>query len=352
MAMVGRDSSAPMLRHLALLASAALLMAASPPPPSALAPYIQGDRFDPGDYGWMRGLFDDASPADKATWQTIFQWTRACDDAGRVEKRAQLVAMGIPAPSLEHEWSGSLLCYEVNLRPRTPDRHSFAAFQRTLAEARPAVDGFLFATTLAERAADESGKTTAEKLLARPIGEQTLRYAWSWGGGTGAAAPRLSADAQAIAVARIQIATAERDHDNTEWLKAIVDKEGWPTISKVGAAASNQAWLLVQHADADPAFQLRALRLMEPLAAKGDVAKRNYALLYDRVMLKLTGKQRYGSQMICDNGAWKPLPLEEPAAVDRLRASLGIESMDENLRRIARDYLCPRDPAGRASTKG
>jgi len=31
-------------------------------------------------------------------------------------------------------------------------------------------------------------------------------------------------------------------------LMEIIENEGWPTISKVGAEASHAAWLLVQHA--------------------------------------------------------------------------------------------------------
>jgi hypothetical protein len=344
-----------MFSRIALLAPiAALLMAAAiPPPPSVLAPYIHGDRFDPGDYGWMRGHFDDASPADKAAFLLIFQWRKACAALGEAELRAQLAAMGIAHPDLARAPAGGLACYEVGVAmPNAIDQRSFATFQRSLAEAQPVVDGFLFATTLAERSAAEAGPTLGESLLTRPVGEQTLRYAWSWGGGTASAAPPLSHDAQAIAKARIIVATAERDHANTEWLEAVVAKQGWPTISKVGKSASNQAWLLVQHADADPAFQLRALRLMEPLVPKGEVAKPNYALLYDRVMLKLVGKQRYGSQMTCENGVWQPLPLEDPARVDQLRAALGMESMAENMQRITRDYSCRSDPAGRASTKG
>jgi hypothetical protein len=35
---------------------------------------------------------------------------------------------------------------------------------------------------------------------------------------------------------------------------------------------------------------------MEPLVAQGEVTKQNYAYLYDRIMLKLAGKQRYATQ--------------------------------------------------------
>jgi hypothetical protein len=101
---------------------------------------------------------------------------------------------------------------------------------------------------------------------------------------------------------RLGAAMTARDHANTEWLKGIVAERGWPTISQVGEEAAFNAWLLVQHADHDPLFQLRSLRLMEPLVAQGEVTKQNYAYLYDRIMLKLAGKQRYATQVMCRDG--------------------------------------------------
>lgn len=43
-----------------------LLTAATPPVPDVLKPYIKGDRFDPGDYRWMKGRFPDATPEERA----------------------------------------------------------------------------------------------------------------------------------------------------------------------------------------------------------------------------------------------------------------------------------------------
>ena len=45
------------------------------------------------------------------------------------------------------------------------------------------------------------------------------------------------------------------DVANTQRMKEIVEQMGWPTRSKVGGHASEMAWLLVQHADHDRAFQ-------------------------------------------------------------------------------------------------
>jgi hypothetical protein len=122
------------------------------------------------------------------------------------------------------------------------------------------------------------------------------------------------------------------DRKNTAMLAAIVEDKGWPSIPMVGERASFNAWLLVQHADHDPAIQLKALRLMEPLAAKGDVSKRNYAYLYDRVMLKLIGKQRFGTQIGgCDGEEYALRPLENAKRLDELRAAHDLEPISEYL---------------------
>jgi hypothetical protein len=57
------------LRSVALSLSALVLCAADyPPPPAQLEPYVKDGRFDPGDYGWMKGRFGDATPRrDKPT---------------------------------------------------------------------------------------------------------------------------------------------------------------------------------------------------------------------------------------------------------------------------------------------
>src|SRR4051794_19546723 len=82
---------------------------------------------------------------------------------------------------------------------------------------------------------------------------------------------RSATPGQPVAPAIVEKLTAI-DHKNTARLKEIVDKHGWPGKSLVGTAGAQDAWLLVQHADRDPAFQKRCLELMTPLVAKGEVS--------------------------------------------------------------------------------
>jgi hypothetical protein len=302
-------------------------LAEAPPPPAVLQPYIHDGHFDPGDYGWLRGYFPGASAADQTAFKVINDWRKACINAGEEQMRAELQAMGIANPSLNNPPSDPI-CSEVAY-PLPTQFASFADLQRAATEARPYADTYLFALRLTQQQS-QTGGSVAEQLKGHVIPDQMVRIAWEmrpWGN-----QPPLSPGADAILDIRLGSAMAEIDHVNTEWLKAIVATQGWPTISKVGPAAAANAWLLVQHADADPAFQLKALRLMEPMLAKGGVDKSNYALLYDRVMVNTAGKQRYGTQMTCSAGKLVPRPIEDEAGLAKRRADMGLQPMADYLK--------------------
>ncbi len=222
--------------------------------------------------------------------------------------------------------------------PQSEQGSSWPAFQATLARARPIAQAVVWSAALAQATADPDQPNTTALLIARPMTDQVLRGSASWDKGEVAGAPPLDPAAQGVALGLIWLAIAQRDHANTAWLKATVAAQGWPTIGTVGKDASHSAWLLVQHADDDPVFQLDMLKLMEPLAARGEVASKDYAYLYDRVMLKLVGKQRYGTQFTCRDEQWAPDPLEDAAKVNALRRAAGLEPLTDNLARIKRSY--------------
>jgi hypothetical protein len=114
------------------------------------------------------------------------------------------------------------------------------------------------------------------------------------------------------------------DLDNTAWLKAGLARRGWPTISRDGKDADNQAFLLVQHADMDPVWQAQVLAQLTDLAPKGETNVKNYAYLFDRVAMKHGGPQRYGTQGRCVGpGTWRP-DEDEPGDLDARRAKVGL----------------------------
>jgi hypothetical protein len=132
------------------------------------------------------------------------------------------------------------------------------------------------------------------------------------------------------------------DRRNTAEMRTLLKKYGWIRISVFGSDADHQAWLLVQHADQDRAFQQSVLETLRPLALEGETAKHHYPYLYDRValssgstdssgILTLTAdkRQRYGTQGACVGGRWEPFALEDPVHVDALRREMGLGPLDE-----------------------
>ena len=65
----------------------------------------------------------------------------------------------------------------------------------------------------------------------------------------------------------------EAEHARSRRIREIIEQHGWPGASLVGEDGASAAWLLVQHADDDPAFQERALELMRGAVERGDAAR-------------------------------------------------------------------------------
>ena len=104
-----------------------------------------------------------------------------------------------------------------------------------------------------------------------------------------------------------------------------------PSVGEVGRDGVAALWLLVQHADSDPALQMRALVQLEPLAKRGDLDASKFALLTDRVLLASGRPQKFGSQLR-DLKTGQPLQLPDVQAVQRERTALGLMAWD--------DYRC------------
>lgn len=116
------------------------------------------------------------------------------------------------------------------------------------------------------------------------------------------------------------------DFDNTKIIKEIVAKYGWPTIRLVGKKASQFAWLLVQHADHNLAFQKRCLALIKKAYTQDpkSVDLKNIAYLTDRVLVHMGKKQLYGTQLRILKTGSVPLPIEDKKNLDARRQSMGL----------------------------
>lgn len=125
---------------------------------------------------------------------------------------------------------------------------------------------------------------------------------------------------------------AKVDAANLHRLKQIIHQDGFPTPAMVGFNGVQAAFLLTQHADSDPAFQAKMLKVITERVRRGELDAQNFALLTDRVLVHQAKPQRYGTQFTGSGDELKPQPIEDPAHVDQRRAALGLGSLA--------DYAC------------
>lgn len=134
-------------------------------------------------------------------------------------------------------------------------------------------------------------------------------------------------------------------------LEKIVRRYGYPGIRQVGDRSANNFWLLVQHADAHPAFQRQVLQLMLPEVQRQNAAPANYAYLADRVAVNAHRPEEYGTQVVYEGpGLGKAVPksLRDPAHVNQRRAAIGMEPLENYLAMMTQmhiDMNTPKAPA-------
>lgn len=131
----------------------------------------------------------------------------------------------------------------------------------------------------------------------------------------------------------------EIDHSNTARMKEIIEEHGWPTISKVGEQASTNAWLLVQHADADPEFQAHVLEMLKQHMEEGEVSPFTVAMLTDRVAVNFGKPQVFGTQWWPgESGEGEMRPTENMDTLDERRAQYGLSPMTEYAKRMRANW--------------
>ena len=122
------------------------------------------------------------------------------------------------------------------------------------------------------------------------------------------------------------------DADNLQWLKKMVSDSGIPTVVQVGESGVHWAWLLVQHADDDPAFQLSVQPVFAQRQAAGELPADDLARLTDRVLVAAGKPQRFGTQFDWYSGRFKPKGVVNMAEIEANRRQLGLMSL--------KDYAC------------
>jgi hypothetical protein len=133
------------------------------------------------------------------------------------------------------------------------------------------------------------------------------------------------------------------DHENTKWLKTIIERQGWPGKVLVGEDGAHAAWLLVQHADLDLAFQKKCLPLLTTAVKKNDASGQDLAYLVDRVRVAEKKPQVYGTQLDQVDGKLKPKPIEDEEHIDDRRKEVGLPPLSEYLKFAEEAFSTSKD---------
>lgn len=112
--------------------------------------------------------------------------------------------------------------------------------------------------------------------------------------------------------------------ENAEQLREIIGKIGFPTISKVGAEASDAAWLIIQHSIGEPEFMKSCYQLM--IENIDDIKPSNIAYLHDRIQFFQGRPQRYGTQLMADG---IPYPVEDKGILNEERLKVNLMPLSQ-----------------------
>jgi|GEM_PF-6214244 len=295
--------------------------AANPPHAETAFQGYFADPFDPGDFGWLAWRSSD-DPSDREKWRQLNAWAERVKELRTAEEKSKLAAIGETSDKLPLGCYGEVVCNWVTDSTATEDAvGGWSKFSATLDSIRPYYSGYEIGFSTArgfivpgpgESVSDQLNEILFLDQLARPFDRL---YAMN-----------LSPDQKRVLGLLITHQLMQRvDNDNLELFEKLFAKIGWPAAG-LGHKPSLGSFLIVQHSDAHPAFQIQVMRALAK--QDKDSGGRYLPLLADRVQLKLHGTQTYGSQFHCVEGHMEPYPVTDPAGLDARRASVGLDPID------------------------
>ena len=119
---------------------------------------------------------------------------------------------------------------------------------------------------------------------------------------------------------------------NARCLRRVIESVGWPGTTLVGPDGAEAAWLILQHAIAEPDLLRRALPLLETAAREGRADPAHAAKLEDRIRFFEGRPQRFGTQLDWDaEGNLSPGAVEDPRRLDERRRAVGLPPLEEQI---------------------
>ena len=346
-----RELDGHMLRQclsIALVSAFTTAGAASiPMPPAWLAGYIVKGALSYSNVEWARRRWS-PDPKDQLEWRGALDWSMQVKAARASEIADDLGRVGVARATLVPGCYENEVCHQLeDMEESAASFSDWNTFNAAVQEATPYIEGYRYAIeTTAHVDTQDPNTTLHDKLVAALALDQTNMIGLTGFNYPERQLPVMSAPALAVFKLALLQLSRDRFKTNAHMLEAVIAAQGWPKRSQIGDAAENAAWILVQHADYDPLLQYKALQLIEVRVKEGEADPKNAAYLHDRVMLKLTGKQRYGTQLQCRNGKLQPQPLDDADHVDLLRKDVNLPPLGKYMSMFSPNN-CRTDPASR-----
>lgn len=114
------------------------------------------------------------------------------------------------------------------------------------------------------------------------------------------------------------------DRDNTAWMREVVAQCKWPKRSEVGEEGAMHAWLMAQHADMRPDFQVVAAAAMKDAVLAGEANGGALSRLVDRNRAQQKQPQVYGLNPEVTPANTLRFDIEDPANLDARRREIGL----------------------------
>ena len=119
---------------------------------------------------------------------------------------------------------------------------------------------------------------------------------------------------------------------NAQRLRRVIESVGWPGTDLVGPDGAAAAWLILQHAIAEPDLFRSASPLLETAAQEGRADPAHAAMLEDRIRFFEGRPQRYGTQLDWDaEGNLSPGEVEDPHRLAERRLAVGLPPLEAQI---------------------
>jgi len=128
----------------------------------------------------------------------------------------------------------------------------------------------------------------------------------------------------------------------TDHLKRIVAGKGWPTISLVGAEASQAAAVMLVHSP-DHEWQRRLLPHLNKLVQQSKIFGSDIAGLTDRILVSEGKQQEFGTQFKQAEGKMVMIPVKDAKHLEQRRAQYLLPPMSVYRQVISEIYHLPAE---------